>query len=695
MARKNPEIAEKGRKLYTEWRDYFRKNINQYHKFFPFVMGRQWDDDEARLLNTYKKQPLVFNKLGTLINSRLGEQLQNTPQLEVQPDSTCDVQTAAIRQALIKSISLNSDAVSVYQQASEQALIGGYGAYLIDTEYENESTFNQRLVLKEINDPTKCFWDKGAKTPCKTDGMCAGYEERMSRKKFKSIYGAKVEKSIKNITSSSYDYSFADDDGISIIYWYEREYAPGTLYKLSNGVELSDDDIDSLQEMETEEGGKYFIYEGMPVQVEEKRKTNKYKINHYATAGEYVLEESEFPSQQLPLVFMDQHSYYDKKGEQICKPFILDAYDAQRYINYIGTQSCYMLKISRYDQYMVSKNNVKSADTAETWSDPTSVNGALIYDVDVTGGTRPEQLRPPELSQSLLTQYERAMNDIHTSTGMYQTQLGDKGNEVSRVAIDARARQGSYATNVSDDARNKAIAVGGQIINEAIPYVYDTERVLMLMMPDTGMTPVMINQAVDEYGMQIQNDMIKGTYQVRLMPGPSSEGQKSEARESLQMVMQANPEMFTLIADLYAESLPLQNNIELRNRLRTIVPPQVIEAGKSGKPVQPQQQGPSPEQQAMAMQQQQMQMQVQLEQQQMQLKAKELELKEKEAVMKMQIELKKIEEERLKIAAQLEEQQLRYDAEMHRTRTDQNISHANNIMEILTHLGDTKQAKQE
>jgi hypothetical protein len=137
-----------------------------------------------------------------------------------------------------------------------------------------------------------------------------------------------------------------------------------------------------------------------------------------------------------------------------------------------------------------------------------------------------------------------------------------------------------------------------------------------------------------------------------------------------------------LIADLYAENLPLANNIEIRNRLKTIVPPAIIEAGKTGD--MPQSNQPSPEQQAM-------QQQMQMQQQEMQLKAKEVELKEKDIelkqqkiIMDAQIELQKLEAEKLQVAGQIQEQELRYMAETERTQSDAAISHADNLVKILT-----------
>src|SRR5690606_364223 len=175
---------------------------------------------------------------------------------------------------------------------------------------------------------------------------------------------------------------------------------------------------------------------------------------------------------------------------------------------------------------------------------------------EVPSGARPEQIRPPELSTSLVTQYQRAMEDLYTSTGLYPTRLGDQGTEVSGAAIDARTRQGSYSTYSFFNSVNMAIAASGEIVNEMIPHVYDTERVMTLMNTGEGVKTVTVNRQVDEYGAKIENDLKKGSYQVILMPGPSHEGQKEQALQSLNMVLQANPQLLELFADLYAENLP-------------------------------------------------------------------------------------------------------------------------------------------
>lgn len=694
MPRKDPRLVQKIRNRIEKFDKYWRINREQYHEWVGFVMGDQWREDESRLFERYNKIPLTFNKLGALSNHMIGEQRQNTPQLQIVPDESVPEQTAQVRSALIKNISLNSNSAVVYQHAYQCSVIGGYGAFGVRSEYESDFSTDQEIRIYRINDPTKAYWDISAESICKTDGMSAGLRTRMSRKKFRGIYGRKIESQIgADALNNDVSLNFADDDSITIIDDYERSYEKGHIYKLSNGRTI---DKKELEEMETIEidGNQLLMDEGEPVTIVSDRETKYYRIKHRKIAGEFVLDETEFPADQLPIVFVDQNSYYDKNGQQICRPFFKDVKDAQRYLNYLATQSAYILKVSRYDQYIASKANVKGADTEQIWRDPSIVQGALLYD-ESPNGNRPERQSPPELSQSLMSQYERTMMDIQTGTGLYNTQLGEMGNEVSGTAVNARTRRGSLSTFISRDAIDRAITCCGQIVNEMIPKVYDTKRKIMLKMDDGNTEPVTLNNPVDDYGNQIENDMSVGHYTIRLLPGPSYEGQKQEALESMQMILQNDPSLFRLIGDLYVENLPFPNNIELRNRIRTIIDPAVIAAGKSGKPIQQSNQ-PDPQQMQAQMQaqmaQQELQFKMQDAQMKAQLKMKELEIKQQdlnlraaESGQNIQMEWQRLESEKEQAAANLQEQLLRYQAELNKVNADMQIQHGQNLVKILTH----------
>lgn len=720
MAKYAKKQAKQARIAFEKWRENFKDNINCYHEFYEFVMGKQWEDDEEKeMIKTFRKVPLTANKLGSMANSLLGEQQQNTPQLEVIPLTDCDEKTAELRQAIVKDISLSQDAKTVYQVAASQAIIGGFSAFMWYAEEPHNESFDQEIKPAYFKDPTLCYWDSGAETIGKTDGMFCGYITPMTRKKFVETYGKNVadkigvksenggeiaasEEEVALATSISSDlgnFQWFDEDMIMVQDHFVRKIKKRMIYKLSNAKTVTQDELDEIieksrlialeqQEFALIEGEQTLdaltpdqltLYDdGMPVRIEREKEVQYSEITHQKIAGDYILEEALFPtSENLPVVFVDQNSYYDKKGKQVTRPFFKDSKDTQRYINYLRTQSAYILKISRYDQFIASKKNVASSDTQANWRNPLNIQGAITYD-ESPNGNKPEQLRPPELSASLHTQYQIAGEDLYTTTGLYPTRLGQQGNEISGSAIDARTRQGSYQTYVVFTSINRAIATGGAIVNEMIPHIYDAERLISVRLPDRGLQNIVINKQIDAYGEQFENDIRKGTFKVVLRPGPSYEGQKQVGLQSLQQVLQANPQTFNMIADLYAENLPLANTIELKNRLRTLVPKQILEAGKTGQPLPPEPRQPDLQTlQAMA-------------------KMKELELKEQELKLKAQDqqsenarEIQRLEQERLQIAAELEGKNLDFMAETHRTNTDAEMARADNLVKLLTDYAKT------
>jgi hypothetical protein len=132
---------------------------------------------------------------------------------------------------------------------------------------------------------------------------------------------------------------------------------------------------------------------------------------------------------------------------------------------------------------------------------------------------------------------------------------------------------------------------------------------------------------------------------------------------------------------LYVENLPLANNLELRNRLKTLVPPEIIQAGKTGEPIPPKPPEPNPE---MMMAQAKMQ-EMQLKQEHLKLEQQKLQTQAQETGMGIQQKWQELEDKRVEAAAKLQEAELRYLAEVQRTQADQNIAHANNLVNILTH----------
>lgn len=687
--------AQKMREDVRRWDDANKTNNAHYHEMQNFIWGQQWEDQEAKLFEDYKKLPLTANKIAPMANHMVGEQLENTSNLQIDPSEDVDEQTAEIREALIKEITFNSDTATVFQTAFEQAVIGGIGAFCVLPKYESEDSFYQIPDLKAFKDPTKCFFDLGAEHICKVDGMFSGFKTTMSRRKFRSLWGKEIERDIGDSSTDVTDTdnittTFSDENSITVINYFGRESKNSVLYQMSDqkGTCISKEDLKNLEKVKMGKT-KFYILDGEPVTVVKERDITVDKIIWTKWGGDYNLEETTFPTKiMLPVIYVDQKSFWDKNGKQIRRSFFKDAKDTQRFINYLRTQIAYLIKVSRYDQFMVSKQNVRGADTQEMWRDPSTMQGGLWYD-ESPNGNKPEQLRPPELSASLGMQYEAATQDLQMTTGLYDTMMGNQGNEISGDAVDARIKAGSFNTRIPRSSLDRSITCAGSVVDEMIPNLFDTQRTMKLNLKSRGRTNIELNKPMDDYGMQVQNDMTKGKFKIRLIAGQSQEGQKTEDRQSMDLVLSKNPEAFNLIADLYVEALPMSNNIEMRNRLRSVVPPEIIESGKTGQPPPPK----PPQQDPMVMlKQQELQMKMQNAMMEHQAKAHELQLKEQQMVMESHQagvdftkEIQKLQMEQQALQAQVSEQQLRFKAEMANIAHDAHKNHTQNVVKILTH----------
>lgn len=78
------------------------------------------------------------------------------------------------------------------------------------------------------------------------------------------------------------------------------------------------------------------------------------------------------------------------------------------------------------------------------------------------------------------------------------------------------------------------------------------------------------------------------------------------------------------------------------------------------------------------------QAEIQFKQATIELKKQELQMRMQELESRSQLDQMKLEMDRLNVAANLEEQKLRYMAEMDRTHSDNAISHADNITKLIT-----------
>ena len=164
----------------------------------------------------------------------------------------------------------------------------------------------------------------------------------------------------------------------------------------------------------------------------------------------------------------------------------------------------------------------------------------------------------PVSSQGILDGLTMAREDLRAVIGIYDAGLGRPSNETSGKAILARQREGDVGSYLYIDNFARAVRQTGNIINDLIPHVYDTERTIRIMGEDGKIDVMAINKAqgIDPASGDtvFAHDITAGSYDVVATMGPSYTTRREEAKDGMTSFIQAAPQTAPLVLDLIAKA---------------------------------------------------------------------------------------------------------------------------------------------
>jgi hypothetical protein len=630
------EVLAKASENLNVWNSYFNENIVRGKDDTNFLIRDQWTAVERSEFTRLFKPCMTFNKLYDPTKKIIGEQRKNKPDLIVRSLTGKAAQEQInLRADLVRTISYQSQNDLVYQTSFKSALMMGFGAFQILIDYESPRSFNKIIRYDLISDPTMCSWDPTAMKPHKGDGNFCARRFVLTREEFFATYPYVLNPVSYMDPYMLLDFQWQTRDTIVMADEFVKEWFPLKIFKLSNGMTATEEEWEDAQEVykkqkEIVKGSNVakIIEKGIPKIVGE-RQTQDYKVMHYRLLRDRIVDFSEWPSKQLPIVFVDGDSYYIE-GRQYTKSFIHEARDAQKLHNYARSELAAELKNRRREQWLGTPDNIIGYE--QNWRNPETQIGILMAKPDPKTGQMPMKQPAWEVSQGLFLAAQSTDQDMREILGYSETEQL-QGRDISGKARRERKLEGSMSAYVFFDNLNQAIEQGGRIVNDLLPYVIGNDERHITISKKDGRTESMIfNQRIGEGDNEvIKNILEEGDFDVEIDTGPSFAVQKDIALEFFQETIAANPQVFPLIADLWAKNLDIQFMPQIADRFKTIVPPQIL-AKEEGKQLPPQ--PPSPQQQAI-------QQEMQMKQFQMQLAAQELEIKkEKNQIDQLELMLK-------------------------------------------------------
>ena len=657
------DTLERANKNLNTWNSYFNENIVRGKDDMNFVLRDQWTAVERSEFTRLFKPAMTFNKLYDATKKIAGEQRKNKPDLIVRSlTGKATQEQINLRSDLVRTISYQSQNDLVYQTAFKSALMMGFGAFQVLIDYESPMSFNKVIRYDIIPDPTMCAWDPTAMKPHKGDGNFCSRRFIFTRDEFFATYPY-VSNPVSYVDPYMLlDFQWQTRDTIVVCDEFVKEWFPLIIYHLSNGETVTEEQwadrkkkFENNQEFVKDSIVGEIIARDMPVIIGE-RQTQDYRIMHYRMIRDRIIDFSEWPSRQLPLPFVDGDSYY-VEGRQYTKSFIHEARDAQKLLNYSRSELAAELKNRRREQWIGTPDNIIGYE--QDWRNPELQTGIIRAKPDPKTGQMPQKMPASEVPQGLFVRSQSTTQDIQEIMGFSENEAL-QGKDISGKARRERKLEGSMSAYVFFDNLNQAIEQGGRIVNDLLPYIIgDMPRHMVISKKDGKSESIVLNKPEGEGDQAVVKNKVEGgEFDVEISTGPSFAVQKDIALEFFQQTIANNPQVFNLIADLWAGNLDIQQMEQVKDRLKTLVPPDIL-AKEEGKPPPPKQ--PDPQQMMMAQQMQQQQQMMKMNEQKMQIE--EQQLMERAEELKIRKEKHLLEQAEMILKAKQMEQKMGIDQE--------------------------------
>jgi len=539
--------------------------------------GCQWPKDirTSREGDNPPRPCLVLNKIPEKIDQVEGEFKQLKPSIKVRGvDSKSDPKIAEILNGLIRHIEYNSGARSSYNTSHTSTLYGGRGGWRIDIEEDNDDPFVKDIVINRIPNVLTVCWDPGSKKADKSDAEYMFVTETISEKEFKAEYPG-IEPMDWDSDNKTME-GWRTDKTIRVAEYWWKEKVEKTFYRVERVVDGIPTEMTVIQPAETD-------------RIIEERKVKRPQVKWCKMIYNEVLDgPNDWPSKYIPIV-IETGKEINIDGQGKTRGMVRFAKEPQRMYNYWSSASTEQVALAPKSPYLVTGKMIAAHQTQ--WDQAAIKNFMyLLYDPDLTAPTLfPKRENPPQLSTAIAAELGRMEHDIMSAMNIYAAMLGDEGQEKSGKAIIARQRQGNIGSYSYTDSFHVALTYSAKILIDLIPYVYDTERIARIRGEDDIERNVALNaregapilEGVDQdylvnSGNGYINDLSVGKYDVVATIGPSFMTQRQETLEILASLVNSVPQIGPVIMDILVKNMDLPGVEELVQRLRRMVPKEVL-----------------------------------------------------------------------------------------------------------------------
>lgn len=506
---------------------------------------RQWPESIRREREAEGRPCLTVDRIGAFRHQLINDFRQNRQSIRVQPvGDGDDIETAQIRQGLIRHIEYDSTADIAYDTAFEGQAMAGFGFARVYAEYENPESFDQVLKIGMIPNQFMAHIDPASVMPDGSDSNWAFVEEDLTLEAYQEAY---PDSKVGNCSAKDWDTvgntapDWISKDSVRVADYYERNRVVTKITDPNTG---------------------------------QTRDSYRLEVKIYKTNGIEILERGDWVEDHIPVVpFYGETLLID--GKLTHSGLIRGAKDPAMLFNFMKTAQAEAIALTPKAPYIGPF--AAKAGFEKEWAAANRKNqDYLPYNhTDDRGNPIPAPQR--QFAQADIGAITQAMegceNDMKAAVGMYDANLGNREGSQSGVAIRNLAAQGQTGNFHYQDNFNRSLRHIGRIINNAIPKVYDNARILRIIKEDDSQEMIGVNGAQAD-GQEKAYDLTQGRYDVVVTAGPSYASKRAENLAVMIELSKVIPGFAEIGGDLMVSQMDTPIARQIQERLKKSLPPQ-------------------------------------------------------------------------------------------------------------------------
>ena len=511
---------------------------------FYSLCGAQW---EGPLWDQYENKPkFEVNKIMLAVIRIVNEYRNNRITVDyVSKDGTDNAKLAEVCDGLYRADEQASVADEAYDNAFEEAVGGGIGAWRLRTVYEdeeNDEDDRQRIRMEPIFDAdSSVFFDLNAKRQDKSDAKYAFVVTSMTRESYKETYNDDPTDWPKII--HQYEFDWATPDIVFVAEYFKVEEKTETI-RIFEAIDGTEERY-TAKDFENDETLEETLMAIGTREVRQKR-VKRMKVRKYIMSGGRVLEDAGYIAGKcIPIVVVYGKRWFVDNIER-CMGAVRLAKDAQRLKNMQLSKLGEISALSSIEKPIMTPEQV--AGHQLMWAEDNLRDYPYLLINPITGPDGNTQAAgplaytksaaiPPAMA-ALLQITEQDMQDIlGNPQGADKMVSGVSGKAVEMIQTRVDMQTYIYMSNFA-----KGMKRCGEIWLSMAKEIYiEGERKMKTIAP-TGESSVveLMRPMIDpETGAMVtENDLSNATFDVVADVGPSSSSKRAATVRALTGMLQ-------------------------------------------------------------------------------------------------------------------------------------------------------------